>query len=65
MALADDATGVTWWNPAGLATGAYLSALFEYGESRPTAGDDLDHRSGSDDLDYGRLKSNSRAFRRG
>jgi hypothetical protein len=43
-AVADDATA-TWWNPAGLATGAYLSALFEYGESRPTAGDDVDHRA--------------------
>jgi hypothetical protein len=43
-AVADDATA-TWWNPAGLATGAYLSALFEYGESRPTGGDDAGHRA--------------------
>lgn len=29
VALADDATA-TWWNPAGLATGAYFNALIEY-----------------------------------
>jgi hypothetical protein len=28
-AVADDATA-TWWNPAGLAGGAYFSAIFEY-----------------------------------
>jgi hypothetical protein len=42
-AVADDATA-TWWNPAGLASGAFLSALFEYGRSRPTGADDLAHR---------------------
>src|SRR4029453_6678457 len=36
-ALADDATA-SWWNPAGLASGAYLSAVVEYGrvEDRDT-----------------------------
>jgi hypothetical protein len=29
-AVADDATA-TWWNPAGLASGAYLDSLVEYG----------------------------------
>jgi len=29
VAVADDATA-TWWNPAGLATGAYFSGLVEY-----------------------------------
>jgi hypothetical protein len=29
-AVADDATA-TWWNPAGLATGAYFNAIIEYG----------------------------------
>jgi len=29
VALADDATA-TWWNPAGIATGPYFDALFEY-----------------------------------
>ena len=33
VAVADDATA-TWWNPAGLATGAYLNAIIERGESR-------------------------------
>lgn len=31
-AVADDATA-TWWNPAGLATGAYLNMLVEYGRT--------------------------------
>src|SRR5262249_35821727 len=31
-AVADDATA-TWWNPAGLATGAYLNLLVEYGRT--------------------------------
>jgi hypothetical protein len=31
-AVADDATA-TWWNPAGLATGAYLNMTVEYGET--------------------------------
>jgi hypothetical protein len=35
-AVADDATA-TWWNPAGLATGAYFNAIIEYG--RLTDGD--------------------------
>src|SRR3954468_12876606 len=29
-AVADDATA-RWWNPAGIAGGAYFNALFEYG----------------------------------
>src|SRR2546425_9689270 len=29
VAVADDATAL-WWNPAGLATGAYFSAVVEY-----------------------------------
>ena len=29
VAVADDATA-TWWNPAGLASGAYLDSLLEY-----------------------------------
>jgi hypothetical protein len=40
VAVADDATAV-WWNPAGLATGAYLNGLIEYGdpnEGGPTRG---------------------------
>jgi hypothetical protein len=32
VAVADDATA-TWWNPAGLATGAYLSAILEHGRT--------------------------------
>src|SRR5262245_13966821 len=40
-AVADDSTA-TWWNPAGLATGAYLNAIVEYGRVRET---DLDHRA--------------------
>jgi hypothetical protein len=39
-AVADDATA-TWWNPAGLATGAYLSADVEYGRTPDT---DQTHR---------------------
>src|SRR5262245_28577205 len=30
VALADDATA-TWWNPAGIVTGPYFDALFDYG----------------------------------
>jgi F plasmid transfer operon protein TraF len=30
VALADDASA-TWWNPAGLATGAYFNGILEYG----------------------------------
>src|SRR3954452_24896153 len=30
VAVADDATA-SWWNPAGLATGSYLSAVIERG----------------------------------
>jgi len=33
VAVANDATA-TWWNPAGLATGAYFNALVEYGHPR-------------------------------
>jgi hypothetical protein len=32
VAVADDATS-TWWNPAGLATGAFLSLIVEHGTS--------------------------------
>ena len=39
-AVADDATA-TWWNPAGLATGAYLNAIVEYGRASER---DRDHR---------------------
>lgn len=31
VAVADDATA-TWWNPAGIATGAYFSTVFEKGQ---------------------------------
>ena len=37
VGVADDATA-TWWNPAGLAGGAYFNVLAEYG--RPDASDD-------------------------
>jgi hypothetical protein len=40
VAVADDATA-TWWNPAGIATGATLSALYERGEETQPA-DPLD-----------------------
>lgn len=33
VAVADDATA-TWWNPAGLATAAYFSAIAEYGSTQ-------------------------------
>jgi hypothetical protein len=33
VAVADDATA-TWWNPAGLASGAYMSAITERGQLR-------------------------------
>ena len=40
VAIADDASA-TWWNPAGLASGAYLNAILEHGRaldpSRPRA----------------------------
>ena len=36
VAVADDATA-TWWNPAGLAAGAYFNATFEYGRLVPPA----------------------------
>ena len=32
VAVADDASA-TWWNPAGLATGATVNAIFEYGQT--------------------------------
>ncbi len=32
VAVADDATA-TWWNPAGLATGAYFSSVIERGRT--------------------------------
>jgi hypothetical protein len=36
VAVADDATA-TWWNPAGLASGAYLNAIIERGTSQEPA----------------------------
>ncbi len=36
VAVADDASA-TWWNPAGLGTGAYLSAVLERGQNREPA----------------------------
>ena len=36
VAVADDASA-TWWNPAGLASGAYLDAQIEYGRPRRPA----------------------------
>ena len=33
VAVADDATA-SWWNPAGLAHGAYFSGLWEFGNTR-------------------------------
>src|SRR3954454_20833533 len=40
VAVADDATA-TWWNPAGIVTGAALSALYERGKETQPA-DPLD-----------------------
>ena len=37
-AVADDATG-SWWNPAGIAGGAYVNALIESGSQRDPAAD--------------------------
>lgn len=43
-AIADDATA-SWWNPAGLASGAYLNMVLEYGEAKdPPTPDKLFHR---------------------
>src|SRR5262245_18513758 len=39
-AVADDGSA-TWWNPAGLATGAYLNVILEYGRAPQR---DTDHR---------------------
>jgi hypothetical protein len=36
VAVADDATA-TWWNPAGLASGAYFSGVIEYGMAQDPA----------------------------
>ena len=36
VAVADDATA-TWWNPAGLATGAYFSSVIERGRTTEPA----------------------------
>ena len=33
VAVADDATSI-YWNPAGMATGAYLSFVLDYGQNR-------------------------------
>ena len=38
VAVADDATA-TWWNPAGLASGAYVSSVIEYGISQDPSDD--------------------------
>src|SRR2546425_11539163 len=41
VAVADDADA-TWWNPAGLAGGAYFSAIIEYGTAQnPGAATDV------------------------
>ena len=45
VAVADDATAV-WWNPAGLATGAYFNAIVEKGPGDPTR-KSRRHRSGA------------------
>jgi len=37
VAVADDATS-TWWNPAGLATGPYMSGIVEHGRAPGEAG---------------------------
>jgi hypothetical protein len=37
-AVADDSSA-TWWNPAGLASGAYFNAIIEYDRPRDPAGD--------------------------
>jgi hypothetical protein len=42
-AVADDATA-TWWNPAGLASGAYFNMILEYGRLTETDVDPNDHR---------------------
>jgi hypothetical protein len=39
-AMADDATA-TWWNPAGLASGSYFSAILEYAHPDDGPGDGL------------------------
>jgi hypothetical protein len=39
-AVADDATA-TWWNPAGLAGGAYFSAILEYAHPKDRPGEGL------------------------
>lgn len=44
-AIADDASA-TWWNPAGLATGAYLNMTVEYGEATDGATPDRPNRVG-------------------
>src|SRR5437588_13000067 len=36
-AVADDATG-PWWNPAGMAGGAFVSAIIEYGHPDKPSG---------------------------
>jgi hypothetical protein len=43
-AVADDATA-TWWNPAGLATGAYFNMIVEYGRLTEAPDDLDDHRA--------------------
>src|ERR1700681_2567194 len=43
VAVADDATA-SWWNPAGLASGAYFNGILEYGRpalSSPTTAVEL------------------------
>ncbi len=43
-ALADDANA-GWWNPAGLASGAFLNMIVEYGEAKePPVPDGVSHR---------------------
>ena len=44
VAVADDATA-TWWNPAGIATGAYFSMVVERGETTQPANPTVDRPS--------------------
>jgi hypothetical protein len=47
VAVADDATSV-FWNPAGMATGAYLSFVVDYGDGRGPGGDEEPGRGASE-----------------
>jgi len=56
VAVADDADA-TWWNPAGLAGGAYFSGVTEYGTLQDPA-----HETGPGGLALPSWRSNARAF---